>query len=160
MIIFISGSMNSGKTTVSKLLEKKIPNTAFIEVDILRSMIDWMPLEKAIPINLKNAISEIKNFTENGLNTIIAYPIRRENYKYIMDNLSVINTKIYFFTLSPKLEITITDRGTRKLEPWQIERIKYHYIIGISNPSFGEIIDNTNQTPEETTNLIFSKIFL
>ena len=53
MIIFINGSINSGKSTISKLLVEGLPNTALIEIDSVRAMIDWMPLEQAIPLTLR-----------------------------------------------------------------------------------------------------------
>ena len=65
---------------------------------------------------------------------------------------------MYFFTLAPKLETILTNRGSRELNDLERERIKHHYDIGIHNPSFGIIIDNTNQTPEETTKDILAKI--
>jgi hypothetical protein len=45
MIIFISGSINAGKSTIAKLLAKQLPNTALMEVDALREMITWMPID-------------------------------------------------------------------------------------------------------------------
>jgi len=65
---------------------------------------------------------------------------------------------IYFFTLAPNIEKVITNRGSRELEDSEVERIKYHYNIGIHSPSFGEIIDNSNQTPEETVKCILTKL--
>ena len=46
-----------------------------VEIDVLRDMIGWMTIEKAVPINLKNAVSLIKNFSEVGLNIVIPYPM-------------------------------------------------------------------------------------
>ena len=65
MIIFISGSINSGKSTVAKILAEKIPRVANIEIDSLRSFISWLEIDKAIPINLENAISVIHNFVKH-----------------------------------------------------------------------------------------------
>jgi len=75
MIIILNGSINSGKTTVAKILWKKIPDTAFIEVDKLREFIDWMDGDKAFPLSIENAILIMKNFVEKGLNVIFTYPI-------------------------------------------------------------------------------------
>jgi len=154
MILFINGSINSGKTTVARMLTEKISNSALLEIDVLRNMIAWMPLEKTLPINFDNAISLIRNFVASGLNVVIPYPLSRENYDYIVGALSEINSKIYVFTLAPKLEKALTNRGSRELDNQEKERIKYHYEIGIHNPSFGEIIDNSEQTPEETVDRI------
>jgi len=157
MIFFINGSINSGKSTVAKLLADKIGNCAILEIDNLREFIEWMPIEKAIPINLENAISLINNFDKNDLNVVIPYPLSEKNYEYIKNNLKV-KSKIYFFTLNLKLDEVLKDRGNRKLDDWERERIKHHYKIGINKPSFGEIINTTNQTPEETLEFILKKI--
>ena len=159
MIIFINGSCNSGKSTITKLLSEKLGNTAKLEIDDVRAMIDWMPLEQSIPINLQNAISLIKNFSSNSLNVVIPYPLSQKNYEHIMNQLKDVNTKIHHFTLAPRLEKILTNRtGQRELDDWERNRIKYHYEIGLHKPSFGEIIDNSDLTPEETTNYIISKI--
>ena len=158
MIIFINGSINSGKSTIAKLLIKDLPNTALLEIDSLREMIDWMPIDQAVPINLENAVSVIKNFVSRNLNVIVPYPLSQKNYDYMISNLNDLNTKIFVFTLSPKLEKVLTNRGTRELDDWEISRIKHHYDIGINNPSFGEIIDNSDQDPQETVEYILSKI--
>ncbi|HZJ41472.1 MAG TPA: hypothetical protein VFD51_00405 [Patescibacteria group bacterium] len=134
MIIFINGSINSGKSTVAKLLADKLSNTALLEVDCLRSFIEWMPLEQAIPINLENTVAIIKVLIGKGLNVIVPYPLSKDNYVYLFDNLKEASDKISVFTLSPKLEIALTNRGSRELSDWEKNRIRHHYTIGIQNP--------------------------
>lgn len=158
MIIFLNGSMNAGKSTVAKLLVKELPNTALLEIDSLREMIDWMPLDQSIPINLENAVSVIKNFVAGGLNVVVPYPLSQKNYDYMLEKLKDLDIKIYVFTLAPKLEKVLTNRGTRELENSEKDRIKYHYDIGIHNPNFGEIIDNSELSPEDTAKIILNKI--
>lgn len=158
MIIFINGSINSGKSTIAKLLAKKIGNAANLEIDRFHEFLDWMPIGDVIPINLKNAVSLIKNYVELGFNVVVPYPLSQKNYEYMVDNLKDINTKIFIFTLAPKLEKVLTNRGNRELDDLEISRIKYHYEIGIPNPKFGEIIDNTDQKPEETLEIILKKL--
>ena len=157
MIVFINGSINSGKSTVAKLLADKIGNCAVLEIDNLREFIEWMPIEKAIPLNLENAVSLINNFDKNDLNVVIPYPLSEKNYKYIKNNLKV-NNKVHFFTLNLDLNEVLKDRGNRKLDDWERERIKHHYEIGINKPSFGKIINTTDQTPEETLEIIINSL--
>lgn len=157
MIIFINGSINSGKSTVSKILAYKLSNTAVLEIDDLRNFIDWMPLKQAISINLENALAVIRVFINNGLNVIIPYPLSKNNYDYFLKNLTDIDD-IKVFTLSPKLETALTNRGSRELDDWEKDRIKYHYEIGINKPDFGIVIDNSNETPEQTVDKIFDKL--
>ena len=66
MIIFINGSINSGKSTVAKLLGKKLGKTAILEIDRFHEFLEWMPIGEIVPINLKNAVSLIKNYVENN----------------------------------------------------------------------------------------------
>ncbi len=149
MIIFISGSINSGKTTIANLLNKEFPHTAHIEVDELRAMIDFMPLEESIPLNLKNTLSLTLNFIKEDINVIITYPLSKTEYEFFNQNLPL-EVQRFFFTLNPRLDHALTDRGTRELTKWEVERIKYHYQTGVNNPGFGITIDNTMQSPEET----------
>ena len=158
MIIFLNGSLNAGKSTAAKLLAKELPNSALLEIDVFHEMIEWMPIDKAIPLNLENAVSVIKNFAKAGLNVIVPYPLSQKNHDYMIESLKEIDTKIHIFTLDPKLEKAVMNRGTRELDDWERERIQHHYNIGIHNPTFGEIIDTSAQTPEETTEYILSKI--
>ena len=158
MIIFLNGSINAGKSTVAKILAKNMDNVALLEIDVFHEMIEWMPIDQAVPINLENAVSVISNFVKRGISVIVPYPLSQKNYEYMVDNLKNIDTKIYFFTLSPKLEKTLTNRGTRELTNQEKDRINHHYNIGIPSPTFGEIIDNSNQTPQETADYILSKI--
>ncbi len=148
--------MNSGKTTVAKILAQKLPKTAHVEK--LRQFIEWMPIKESIPYNIKNIISLTKNFAEEGLNVIISYPISNEHYQKIVKELRVLNTKIFAFTLSPPLAVALSNRGNRQLADWEMEVIKQNYEENFHKPSYGTIIDNSKQTPEETANLILEKL--
>ena len=158
MIIFINGSINSGKSTIAKILAEQIGRVALVEIDSLRKFINWMPINEAIPINLKNAIGVIKNFIEVNINVVVPYPLSKNDYEYFKDNLKESGEQIYTFTLSPKLEVALTNRGSRELDDWERERIKYHYKIGIQRPNFGVVIDNSDESPAETAEKILKII--
>lgn len=150
MVIFISGSINSGKSTIAKLLCEKVPNAALLEIDSLREFISWMPIEQAVPINLLNAVSVIKNFSQHKVHSVVPYPLSQKNYDFTLSELKEMKDDIFTFVLNPELEKVLLNRGSRELTDWEKERIAYHYQIGINNPGFGMVIDNTHQTPEET----------
>ena len=157
-IIFINGSINAGKSTVAQLLSEKLGRTAILEVDRLRDCISWMPLEDSIGINLENTCSLIRNFVRHDINVVIPYPLSQRNYEFVINLLNNIDAQMYFFTLDPTLKIAMSNRGKRKLTTYEVERINYHYKIGIHKPSFGTIINNTNETPEETVKKIISRL--
>ena len=158
MIIFLNGSINAGKTTVAKILAEKIDKLALVEVDVLRAMIPWVPINEAVLINLENAVSITRNLAMKGHNVLVVYPLLKRNYEYVLYSLADLHTPMHFFTLSPRLEVALTNRGTRELDEKEKERIKYHYDVGIPTPSFGEIIDNSEQTGEETARIILDKL--
>ena len=158
MIIFLNGSINSGKSTVAKLLAEKIPNSAIVEIDALRDMIAWMPIDQAVPINLENAVAVIRNFTKHGISCIVPYPLSEKNHAYMTETLADIRAPIHYFTLAPQIETALSDRGDRKLDDAERERIKHHYSIGIHTPSFGTIIDSSQQTPEKTAQEILRNL--
>jgi len=157
MIILINGSINSGKSTIARKLKDKIANSTVLEIDTLRDFIKDIPLKEAIPINLENAISLTKNFVKHSLNVIIPYPLSQKNYDFLVKGLKDTKQKIYAFTLNPKIKIALSNRG-RKLNEWEMERVKYHYKIKINNPDFGTIINNSDQFPEETATQILGLI--
>lgn len=56
MVIIINGPINSGKTTLAKILWEKIPNTAHVEVDKIREFIDWMDNNPAWEISFATSL--------------------------------------------------------------------------------------------------------
>ncbi len=157
-IIFINGSINSGKSTVGKLIADNLPSCAFIEIDRLREMVDWMSIDQAIPLNLENAVALIRNFAKQDLNVVVPYPLSQANYDYLVRNLEDLGVSIEVYTLAPTLEAALTNRGSRELSEQEKERIRYHYKIGIPNPKFGHIIDNSNLTSVQSTEVIMKMI--
>lgn len=158
MIIFLNGSINSGKSTIANLLSQKLEKIAVVEIDVLRSFVPNVSIEESIPLNLENAILVIRNFVKHKYNVVVPYPLSQNNYEFILNELSGVNEKIMFFTLAPSLVKAQSDTETRKLTDWERERIKYHYDIGINDPGFGKIIDTTDQSPDETTAYIISRV--
>ena len=158
MILLLNGSINAGKSTVSKRLCELLPRTAHVEVDSLREFISWMPLEESIPINIEAAIAVTKVFVRQGLNVIFSYPLRPEDYELILRELSELGVPVYGVTLRPRLEVSLTNRGTRQLTDWERSRIPYHYETRLNEPTFGIVIDNSEQTPDETAREILGYI--
>jgi cytidylate kinase len=158
MIIFINGSFNAGKSTVAKLLAEKLGDTAVVEVDTFHEFISWMPIKESVLVNLENATLIIRNFVKRGFNVIVPHSLSKRNYEYLMEELKEVGDDIKIFTLNPKIEEVLENRGEKELTEVEKERIRYHYSTGINIPTFGEIINNTQQTPEETVESILALI--
>ena len=158
MILLLNGSINAGKTTVSKQIVQMLPRTAHVEVDDLREFIRFMPLLESIPLNLANTVAVTRNFARFGLNVIVSCPLRQEDYDYLVQELTPLGIPIHTVTLRSSMAVTLTNRGTRELTEKELRRIPELYAEGIPNPPFGIIIDNTRQTPEETARHILNQL--
>jgi len=148
-VILVSGSVNAGKTTVSRLLARRIPRAAHVEVDALRAFVPWMPLEESIPLNLRNATAVARHCLEASLHVVIDYPLGAEHHARLTRDLGDLADAVHGFVLSPPLAVALRDRG-RRLDDGERERIRVLYRQGFHDPGFGIAIDNGAQTPEET----------
>ena len=160
LILNINGLMNSGKSTVSKILVNLLSNATFIEVDELMSDEEqeklglslqqgWRERHKRLNQKLK-ALKESHEYET----VIFAYPIADNTYqewKTLEDN----TTKFLNVTLAPSLEECLKNRGTRELNDWDRNRIREMYEEGYQKRPYSDfIINNDNQTPEETAEII------
>ncbi len=160
LILNINGPINSGKTTVSKILVNLLSNAAFIEVDEL--MTDEQ--QEQLGLSLEKGWVERKKRLEEKLlvlklsqeyeTVIFAYPIDETSYKQwslMVDK----NTRFLNITLAPSLEECLKNRGTRELNSWEKERIVQMYKEGYHNRPYSDfIINNDSQTPKETAEII------
>lgn len=154
MVIFINGSVNSGKSTTSKLLAEKL-GAEWFDVDELSRAIPGFDLEKDIPKAINLTIKKINELTDIKKSVVANYVLRQEDYEQL--NCGLKDKDQHYYTLAPRLEVARSDRG-RGLNEWEFERIKYHYDTGIANPKFGEIIDTSEMTTEEVVNTIATKL--
>lgn len=150
MIILLNGCINAGKTTVAQAIIARSIGFAHIEVDVLRHFISWMPLENTVELNLKNAVAVAKNFHEQNISSIISYPLNKGDLNFVKNLLSDSFIDLHVITLYPGLDKLKTNRGNRELSQSELRRIDALHQMGVANPSFGVVIDNSAQTVEQT----------
>ena len=159
-IVNINGPINSGKSTVSKLLIKEISNAVFVEVDDLLSDEEQETLGLYMEAGwaertrrLSRLVNEYKKIRQYDV-IVFAYPITQdlyEEWKTFEDEI----TSFVNITLAPSLDVCLKNRGKRELEEWEINRIREMYDEGYHNREFADlIIDNSKQTPQETVETI------
>ncbi len=155
MLIFISGSINSGKTATSKALAEKL-GADFINVDDLNDTIPNFNLATDLDKSMDLAISEINKSLASGKDVVANYVVRQKDFDRFENE---VNTKEqYVITLAPRLEVAQGKRGDRVLTDWEILRVKHHYDTGIATPKFGEVVDNSDITVDETVSQILEII--
>src|SRR6185503_19163366 len=125
MLIILSGPTGSGKSTTARLLKKRIRRSALVELDSLREFIGDIPIDQAIPITIKMAILVAKELLKARYNVILVYPLYDRHVSQIKKSLK--NSSISSFVLSPKKKVIQLGRGSRKLIPWEKNRITYQY---------------------------------
>lgn len=151
MLVFISGSINSGKTTTSKALAKKL-GAALVNVDDLNDTIPNFNLATDLDKSMDLAIQTINRHTKDGKDVVANYVVRQKDFDRFENEIETQPQIV--ITLTPRLEVAQSKRGDRKLSEWEVSRIKHHYDTGIASPKFGHIIDNSDLTPDETVDQI------
>lgn len=160
LIININGPMNSGKSTVSKILVTMLANATFIEVDELMSDQEQKQLGLSIQQGwrerhkrLNQKLKDLKKTREYEI-ILFAYPIADNTYQ---DWKKMEDSQTHFLniTLAPSLEECLKNRGTRELNDWERNRIHQMYQEGYQNRPYSDfIINNDNLTPKETAKII------
>ena len=153
MLIFISGTINSGKTTTSKLLAKKL-GWEFINVDDITDHIDGFNIYTHLDVAMDSAIEAINVAAGKNKNVVANFVVREKDYKRLEHEIHA--QPQIFITLSPGLKVAQSQRGDRILTDWEIKRIKAHHVDGLAAPDYGYIIDNSRLTVEETIEEIMS----
>jgi len=155
-IININGPINSGKTTISKLLQEKLFQCLFIEVDDLLSDDEQDKLKLGLEQGWAERLRRLDKIIiqEKKMrryeNIIFAYPMTDKLYQHwkLWEDE---NTKFINITLAPNIDICLQNRGTRQLNEGEKARIKQMYKEGYHNSKFADlIINNSLQTPQET----------
>lgn len=142
-LIFLNGCINSGKSTVADRLKAVVPNLAHVEVDALHAFISWMPIERAIPLNLENAVFVTRTFLKEGIDVVFSYPLSKSDYAHLLTKFEGVDAEFIPITLFTTLENAKRNRGTRVLDEWELERIEWMHRNGLARPGFGELIDTT-----------------
>jgi adenylylsulfate kinase-like enzyme len=155
--IFVSGPINAGKTTVSRLLARRLPGTAHVEGDALRHFVSWMPLEEAVPITLANLAAVSRNFLRAGRHVIVDYLLSAEQHAELVAALEPESTSVHSFVLAPPLHVALRERG-RRLNDWERARICELYDQRIHEPGFGIQLDTGELTAEQTVEEILDHL--
>lgn len=149
-VIVINGSINAGKTSVAKAMAEQVPHSAFIDGDEMGNQ------EAALDRWIPSVLKEICDYcTKNAMlfeNIFIAFPLRQEDFTHLYSRL---DTKLICITLSPFMDVALSERGGRKLEEKEKQRIREMYAQGYHCRQFSALIhDNSHETLEQTVQFL------
>lgn len=148
-IIWINGSINAGKSTIAAALHCKIKKSVNIELDHMRHFAENDKLESIAEYIIKDALELAKNWSERGYLPILTWPLIGDD-QIMFDYAKEIGLEPVMINLVPEKNSIKRNRGERELTEWEMNRIDYMYENNVHKPKFGSLIDNTNQTVEET----------
>lgn len=155
MLVFISGSINSGKTSTSRALAERL-GAVLINVDDLNDTIPNFNLATDLDKSMDLAIREINKNISEGRDVVANYVVRQKDYDRFENEINAKDRHV--ITLAPRLEAAQGKRGDRVLSEWEIQRVKHHYDSGIASPLFGYIIDNSDISINQTVDKILEII--
>lgn len=158
MIVFINGSINSGKTTTGKLLAEEL-NVEFLDFDTISEAVPGFDVnvKEHLPAVFDEGIRQLNALDLLGKSAVATYVFNQEEHDRLQKELTA---KTKWVTLAPPLKIAQSQRGDRVLSNWERQRVKYHYETGVANPNYGVIIDNSQITPAETVEKIIKMLKL
>jgi len=148
-VILVSGPINAGKTTVSRLLARRLPRTAHVEGDALRHFASWMSLHESLPITLASLADVSRNFLHAGVHVVVDYLLSADQHAELVNLLEPEASALHTFVLAPPLHVALRERG-RPLDAWERARIRELYDERIHEPGFGVPIDTGELTAEQT----------
>jgi hypothetical protein len=163
--VVISGTQGAGKSTVAQRLAAASERGAWISADTLQRMIvaggRWpegrTPSDEALAqlrLRLKHACLLGMSFANAGFTAVIDDLVIGSRFDDLLADLA--GQRFVFVMLTPRLEVVRqreAGRGTRLWEHWAWldDEIRHR------TPRVGLWLDNSDQTPEETTAAILAR---
>lgn len=158
--IFLLGAQGAGKTTVARLLKEKL-NLAHIDFDWIRDFHlnkDWTNASDFDEeMSLDNLVFLLKNYAKHEYKNVIVGGFTEKNITRILDALKEYENLVItlFLTddeiLKKRVLTESRDSGFRDFEKSIIFNKKLRDELHFPNE---HKIDNTHETPEETTNQV------
>lgn len=156
-LIWVSGAINSGKTTVCKLLNERLIHSVNIELDSLSAFNCKLPIDQKTFYIIQDALDIAANWLKRKYLPILNWPIYGPELVFMMDYAKQLGIKPVMINLTPTLAVVKQNRGSRELTDWELSRIDHLFTnCQINQTTFGYDIDNGTLTPDETAELVIS----
>jgi hypothetical protein len=156
-VIILNGSVNSGKTTTGRVLAQLLPGAVFIDGDdhgVPRSV----PFEEMTELSLDWLIARVVEATAPVL--VIARPLRDHDFVRLQAVTKRRGAELVVVTLAPPLAVAGADRGDRKLDAWERNRVPEMYAEGYASRAFSDLIVTDMPGPDVTARFIVEHLGL
>jgi len=171
-IILIDGPMGSGKTTTSKLLNEKLPDTARIALpDIKRLVPSFRENPETLRIIREVMLAMIDKYLVNGVNVIVDQITKSEGANLLKETAEKYGGSFYGYRLTANKELRwnrVKERTRQMMEAELLPQNKIDELLGYFEPNdlfyahnpieISETIATDQLAPEQVADLIISKL--
>jgi thymidylate kinase len=149
VLLWLNGPINAGKTTVARLLARRLPGSATFEGDDVAEAIEPRELrwQRAVERTAPRALTHAKG----GAIAIAAYPLRHADWQFVLGMAQIAGVPAYCITLDPGRDVALADRGERRLTAEERARIVEMYAEGYHERPFSDVIVLTDAQSAEAT---------
>jgi Adenylate kinase and related kinases len=146
-VVLVNGPINSGKSTLGFALSRRLPEACFVDGDD-HDAPDDAPLSVRIDAALRRIEARIAG--AEGQFLVVAYPLRQEDFERIRVACEGQGARLIVITLAPPLAAALADRGGRRLDPDERERIVEMYREGYhARPFSNLVLDTARLDPDQ-----------
>ena len=167
-VVIVSGPTNSGKTTVGDLLARMLPKTVMIEMDAINLILRVLPdgtdayARWRDPYVIEDLATLAVNWLDRDFDVILPGLFWKSTFEQLSgligERLGGRQVEFCCLILAPPLEVVLQDPDRRQLSEEMFDFIRGQYDEKLHEPGFGIVIDNQDQTPQETADLIARQI--
>lgn len=171
-LILIDGPMGSGKTTTSKLLNEKMPNTARVALpDIKRLIPNYGESKETLHVIREVMKVMVDKYLEHGVSVVLEQISKADSVAILTEVANRHEADFYPYRLTAPKElrwerVQERTRGMMEVDVLPEEKIKTlegffepNHQFYLDNPiEQAETIDTSDKTPEEVADLILDKI--
>ncbi len=135
-VVWLTGPINSGKTTLGRALAGRWPGAVFVDGDDHDA-----PDGADLAARIGAAMARIERLVlAGGERLVVAYPLDAAGYARMR---AVCGAGLMVAVLAPPLAEALRDRGGRVLTAWERARIGVMYAEGFDCPGFADLVIDT-----------------
>ncbi|MEI8062349.1 MAG: AAA family ATPase [bacterium] len=171
-LIFIDGPMGSGKTTTSKLLNHKLPDTARVAMPDIKRLVPNYKENPNTLIVLKDVMGAmVDKYLEHRVSVIVELVTKAQGVEMLRNIAEKHGAKFYAYRLTaPKdhRQARVHERTKEMMGVTELPKSKIDELTGyfepndqfyINNPvSTIDFIDTEKMNPEQVTDFIIGKL--
>jgi len=171
-LILIDGPMGSGKTTTSKLLNEKMPDTARVALpDIKRLIPNYGENQHTLHVIREVMKAMVDKYLEHGVSVVLEQISKKDSVSVLEEIAIKHNASFYPYRLTAPKDLRwerVQERTKGMMDVDVLPAEKIETLKGFFEPNHqfyienpieqAEIVDTSQLTPDEVADLIVTKL--